>query len=53
MTEQRLQTLLAKEEIRELVLLYSRGIDRKNLTLLRDLYTEDATDKERLALHSI
>lgn len=39
-----LETLLAKEEIRELVLLYSRGVDRKDGDLLRELYTADATD---------
>ncbi len=42
--QQALQTLLDKEAIRELGLLYSRGVDRKDGELLRDLYTEDATD---------
>lgn len=39
-----LSTLIAKEEIRELVLLYSRGVDRKDTELLRTLYAKDATD---------
>jgi hypothetical protein len=37
-------TLTAKDEIRELALLYSRGVDRKDIELLRTLYAKDATD---------
>jgi hypothetical protein len=42
--QQALATLVAKEDIRQLVLLYSRGVDRKDIELLRTLYAKDATD---------
>ena len=41
---QALATLIAKEEIRDLVLLYSRGVDRKDGELLKTLYTKDGSD---------
>lgn len=42
-----LERLVAKDEIRELALLYSRGVDRKDIGLLQTLYTRDGTDDHR------
>jgi SnoaL-like domain len=39
-----LATLIAKDEIRELTMLYSRGVDRKDIELLGTLYAKNATD---------
>jgi ketosteroid isomerase-like protein len=39
-----LAKLIAKDEIRELALLYSRGVDRKDIELLKTLYTTDGWD---------
>jgi SnoaL-like domain len=39
-----LATLVAKDDIRQLAMLYSRGVDRKDIELLRTLYASDATD---------
>lgn len=39
-----LAILIAKDEIRELAMLYSRGVDRKDVELLKTLYTKDGTD---------
>ena len=44
MDQDALATLIAKEEIRELAMLYSRGVDRKYPELLRTLYTKDGVD---------
>jgi hypothetical protein len=39
-----LAVLIAKDEIRELAMLYSRGVDRKDAELLKTLYTRDGMD---------
>jgi hypothetical protein len=39
-----LQTLIDKDAIRDLALLYSRGVDRQDFELLRTLYTPDGWD---------
>ena len=41
-----LQTLLDKEMIRDLVLSYSRAVDRQDFAFLRSLYTEDAIEDD-------
>jgi hypothetical protein len=42
--QQALQVLIAKDQIRELAQLYSRGVDRKDIELLKTLYTKDGVD---------
>jgi hypothetical protein len=44
MSKDILAVLEAKDQIRDLVHLYSRGVDRKDIALLRTLYASDATD---------
>ncbi len=42
--EPRLQALLDKQEIKEVILRYCRGIDRRDFALVRSCYHEDARD---------
>src|SRR5476651_704747 len=41
-----LQSLLDKDAIRDLVMSYSRGVDRQDFAFLRTLYTEDAIEDD-------
>lgn len=43
-SENVLQDLVDREAIRQLALVYSRAVDRKDIALLRTLYTKDGTD---------
>lgn len=43
---QSVQALLDKDAIRDLVLCYSRAVDRQDFALLRTLYAEDATEDD-------
>jgi hypothetical protein len=40
-----MQALIDKDAIRDLVLCYSRGVDRQDFALLRTLYTKDAVEE--------
>ncbi len=47
-----LQSLLDKDAIRDLVMSYSRGVDRQDFALLRTLYTEDAIEDDHGGAYS-
>ena len=44
-SDERIETMLAKQEIREVVMRYCRGIDRMDEALVRSCYHPDATDE--------
>ena len=45
-------TLVDKEKIRDLVLSYSRGVDRQDFPFLRTLYTDDAIEDDHGGAYS-
>jgi hypothetical protein len=45
-----MQLLIDKDAIRDLVLRYSRGVDRQDFALLRSLYTQDAVEDNHAGL---
>src|SRR5580698_5640868 len=47
MSQEGVSKLIAKDRIRDLVLLYCRGVDRRDFDLLRSLYAPDAIDDHR------
>ena len=44
LTEQQIRTLIAKDEIRNVIMRYARGVDRLDEDLIRSCYHEDSTD---------
>jgi SnoaL-like domain len=42
--QQRMEDLLAKEDIRDVLYRYCRGVDRRDFSLIRSCYHPDATD---------
>ncbi len=47
-----MQALIDKDAIRDLVLSYSRAVDRQDFALLRALYTEDGREDDHSGLYS-
>lgn len=46
-----MQSLIDKDAIRELVLSYSRAVDRQDFVLLRSLYADDAIEDDHVGLY--